>query len=125
MRSDRAHDEDATTRSDATARPPNAHRVLVPVLAVLGLVCILLSTVSIWVRDSALDSGAWAKQSGQLLQSEHVRSVISAYVAEQAITSTDAQQALEQALPPRLQPLAAPAAAGLDRLATDAVDRAL
>jgi hypothetical protein len=67
----------------------------------------------------------WADQSGQLLQSSDVRSVISNYVADEAMTQTDAQTALKQALPPRLQPLAAPGTAALGRLAVQGVDQAL
>jgi hypothetical protein len=34
----------------------SSHRVAATVLVVLGALCILISTVSVWVRDIALDS---------------------------------------------------------------------
>ena len=124
---------DPTTTPDGEAGPPpppdhhpaKRHRVLVPLLATLGILCIFVSTVSVWIRDSVLDSNTWANQSGQLLQSPNVRNLVAAYVADQAITRTDTEAALSKALPPRLRPLAAPGTAALGRLAVEGVDRAL
>jgi hypothetical protein len=90
---------------DGSARGKR-HRVLVPVLIGLGLVCIFVSTLSVWLRDSALDSGTWQSQSTQLLQSDNVRGLVATYVADQVVTQTDAQELLASSLPPRLQPLA-------------------
>lgn len=114
-----------TAPKPAAARPVNSHRVLVPVLATIGLICILLSTVSAWLRDSALDTGVWGDQSAQLLQKESVRNAVATYTVDQALTRTDARDAVANSLPPRLQPLAAPATAAIERLATEAVARAL
>ena len=105
------------------ARRP--HRIVVPVLVGLGLVCIFVSTLSVWLRDSALDSGVWESQSTQLLQSENVRTLVATYVADQVVTQTDAQQLLASSLPPRLQPLAGAGTAALGRLADQAVNDAL
>jgi uncharacterized membrane protein len=101
------------------------HRIVVPVLVGLGLVCIFVSTLSVWLRDSALDSGVWESQSTQLLQSENVRTLLATYVADQVVTQTDAQQLLASTLPPRLQPLAGAGTAALGRLADQAVQDAL
>jgi hypothetical protein len=117
-------------RGDAGVGGPAAHaerrhRVLVPVLVGVGLVCIFLSTLSVWLRDAALDSGVWESQSTQLLRSENVRALVATYVADQVVTQTDAQGLLATSLPPRLQPLAGPGAAALGRLADQAVNDAL
>src|SRR6185437_12784037 len=97
----------------------------VPVLIGLGLVCIFVSTLSVWLRDSALDSGTWQSQSTQLLQSDNVRGLVATYVADQVVTQTDAQELLASSLPPRLQPLAGAGTAALGRLADQAVNDAL
>jgi hypothetical protein len=101
------------------------HRVLVPVLVAAGLVCIFVSTISVWLRDAALDSSTWESQSTQLLRSDNVRGLVATYVADQVVTQTDAQALLASSLPPRLQPLAGPGTAALDRLANQAVNEAL
>ena len=101
------------------------HRILVPVLVAAGLVCIFVSTLSVWLRDAALDSSTWESQSTQLLRSDNVRGLIATFVADQVVTQTDAQALLASSLPPRLQPLAGPGTAALDRLANQAVNEAL
>jgi len=100
-------------------------RLAVWVLVVLGALCIFISTISVWVRDIALDSDEWANTSSQLLQSENVRNVLSVYIVDQAYASSDAQARLEEALPEQLKPLAGTLAAQLKGAAYDAVNRAL
>jgi hypothetical protein len=100
-------------------------RLAVWALVVLGALCIFISTISVWVRDIALDSDEWAGTSSQLLQSEDVRAVLSVYVVDQAYTSSDVQARLAEALPEQLKPLAGPLAAQLKGVAYEAVDRAL
>jgi hypothetical protein len=100
-------------------------RLAVWTLVVLGALCIFISTISVWVRDIALDSDEWANTSSQLLQSENVRSVLSVYIVDQAYASSDAQARLEAALPEQLKPLAGTLAAQLKGVAYEAVNRAL
>ena len=87
--------------------------------------CVFISTISVWVRDIALDSDEWASTSSQLLQSEDVRNVLSVYIVDQAYASSDAQARLEEALPEQLKPLAGTLAAQLKGAAYEAVNRAL
>src|SRR5262249_59295288 len=110
---DRMTKDTADTADTAPAKPQKPHRILVPVLVVIGLLCIMLSTISAWLQDSALDSGTWADQSGQLLQSENVRQLVASYAVDQAVASSDAQTRIAQGLPPALKPLAGPATAAL------------
>ena len=113
------------TSDTAPAKPHKPHRILVPTLVVLGLLCILLSTISAWLRDSALDSGTWADQSGQLLQSQNVRQLVASYAVDQAVASSDAQARIAQGLPPALQPLAGPLTAALRNAAVQGTEQAL
>ena len=48
----------AETRQPEPARRARSHRVVAPLLVLLGALCILLSTVSVWIRDAALDTEA-------------------------------------------------------------------
>lgn len=100
-------------------------RILVPVLVVLGAVCILVSTVSVWIRDVALDPDGWADHSGQLLESEDVRDALSIYIVDQAYSSGDVQARLEESLPERLKPLAGPASSQLRTVAYQTASEAL
>ncbi|HEX2588104.1 MAG TPA: SHOCT domain-containing protein [Gaiellales bacterium] len=110
---------------DATTAPKSAHRIAVPALIVLGLLCIMISTVSAWLQDSVLDSGTWADQSGQLLRSKHVRQLLASYAVDQAVAGSDAQARIEAGLPPALKPLAGPATAALSNAAVQATERAM
>ncbi|HYW28693.1 MAG TPA: SHOCT domain-containing protein [Gaiellales bacterium] len=110
---------------DTTTPPQSAHRVAVPTLIVLGLICVMVSTVSAWLQDTVLDSGTWADESGQLLRSDNVRQLVASYAVDQAVASSDAQARIAAGLPPALQPLAGPATAALSNAAVQATDRAL
>lgn len=102
-----------------------SHRIAVTVLVVLGALCILISTVSVWIRDIALDSDEWSDTSAELLQSENVRNALSVYIVDQAYSSADAEARLEAALPERLKPLAGQIASQLRAVAYESANRAL
>lgn len=108
-----------------TGRAGRPHRILVPVLIVLGAVCILVSTVSVWIRDAALDTDVWVDQSGQLLESPAVQDALAVYIVDQAYSAADLQARLEAALPEEVKPLAGPASAQLQGVAYDAAAAAL
>jgi len=108
-----------------TTGEKRTHRLLVGALVVLGALLVLVSTVSVWVRDAALDTDAWVDQSGQLLESPHVQEALAVYIVDQAYSAGDVQQRLEAGLPEELRPLSGPIAAQLQGVAYDAAARAL
>ena len=115
-------------KSKAPAKPEKGsrrRRLAVTVLVVLGALCIFISTLSVWIRDVALDEDVWAETSSQLLQSENIRNSLSIYLVDQAYASSDAEVRLQEALPEQLKPLAGPLSAQLKGVAYDAVNRAL
>jgi hypothetical protein len=63
--------------------------------------------------------------SDKLLQNEEVRSQLSDYLADELFANVDVQAELEKTFPPRLAPLAGPAAGALHQLAPRAAERAL
>ena len=88
-------------KSKAPAKPEKGsrrRRIGVTTLVVLGALCIFISTLSLWIRDVALDPDEWANTSSQVLQSEDVRNVLSVYIVDQAYTASDAEARLEAAL---------------------------
>jgi Short C-terminal domain len=110
---------------EKAAQGSRRRRLAVWALVVLGALCLLISTISVWVRDIALDSDEWANTSSQLLQSPDVRNVLSVYIVDQAYTATDAEARLQEALPEQLKPLAGPLSAQLRGVAYEAANRAL
>src|SRR6185436_8392165 len=115
-------------KSEAPAKPEKGsrrRRIGVTTLVVLGALCIFISTLSIWIRDVALDPDEWANTSSQVLQSEDVRNVLSVYIVDQTFATSDAEARLEETLPEQLKPLAGPLSAQLRGVAYDAVARAL
>ena len=108
-----------------TGRAGRPHRIVVPILIVLGALCVLVSTVSVWIRDMALDPEVWADTSTELLESPEVRDVLSIYIVDQAYSSAQVDVRLEEALPERLKPLAGQIASQLRGVAAESVSRAL
>lgn len=102
-----------------------SHRILVPVLVVLGAVCLLVSTLSVWIRDVALDPDVWADTSGELLESQAVRDALAVHIVDQAYSSADVEARLEKSLPERLKPLAPAAASQLRGVAYQTASEAL
>jgi hypothetical protein len=94
-------------------------------LVFLGALCLFVSTVSVWIRDVALDEDVWADTSSQLLQSDDVRSALSVYIVDQAYSASEAQARLEEALPPAVKPLAPQIASQLRGIAYQTANRAL
>ena len=107
----------------APARP--RRRLLVTAMIVVATLLGILSIASLWLNRQALNTDNWATSSSQLLESAAVRDALSAYLVDQAYAAYDVQGEISKVLPPRAQPLAAPAAGGLRNLAEQGVDKLL
>jgi len=121
-------DPESVIPTQAPVKPSRAkrpHRIVVPVLIVLGALCILISTISVWVRDMALDPDVWADTSTELLESQEVRDVLSIYIVDQAYSSAEVETRLAEALPERLKPLAGQIASQLRGVAAESASQAL
>lgn len=84
-----------------------------------------VAVFSIWVNRQALNTDNWVDTSEQLLQNEEVQARLSNYLADQLFENVEVQAELEATLPPRLAPLAGPAAGALRQLAPQVAQRAL
>jgi hypothetical protein len=94
-------------------------------LLVLATLIAFVGIFSIWVNRQALNTDNWVSTSDRLLQNEEVQTRLSVYLADQLFTNVDVQGELESTLPPRLAPLAGPAAGALHQLAPQVAQRAL
>jgi hypothetical protein len=102
-----------------------AHRKLVFAILVLATVLGIVSVFSIWVKRQALETDTWTATSTKLLENKKVNEALSAFMVEELYENVDVEGELSGALPPQLQPLAGPAAAGLRTLAGKLASEAL
>jgi len=99
------------------------------VYALLALASLLafLAVFAIWANRQALENDTWTDTSTELLEDEDIREAVAGFMVDSLFANVDVQAELAQALPPRLQPLAGPAAGALrqlaDRLANEALQR--
>jgi hypothetical protein len=92
-------------------------KVGVSVLLIVGTLFWIAFGLGVWVNRQALDTENWVDTSGALLEDEEIREALGLFIVDQLFTSSDVQQRLEEALPPQLDRLAGPAAAGLKEVA--------
>jgi hypothetical protein len=103
----------------------SGHRGIVAALLVVGTLVAFLAIFSIWVNRQALNTDNWVDTSEKLLQDKEVKTQLSNYLADELFANVDVQAELEQTFPPRLAPLAGPAAGALHQLAPQVAERAL
>ncbi len=99
------------------------------VYALLAIASLLafLSVFAIWANRQALENDTWTETSTELLEDPDIREAVADFMVDELFANVDVQAELAQTLPPRLQPLAGPAAGALrglaDRLANEALQR--
>jgi len=94
-------------------------------LVIAGALVGVLAILAVWVSRQALETDQWADTSSKLLEDPAVQAVVSGYLVDQLYANVDVAGELRSALPPRAQPLAAPAAGALRRGAEEVANRAL
>jgi hypothetical protein len=97
-------------------------------VAALLVVGTLLWTVfgfGVWAERQALDTENWADTSEELLENEPVRTALGLFIVDQLFQSAEVEARIAEALPPRLDSLAGPAAAGLKEVARRNAPRVL
>jgi hypothetical protein len=108
----------------STESPETRHRIAVRILVVLASFLAFLAIFTGWVDRQALDTNEWTDTSGKLLEDPVISDAIANYSVDQLYANVDVPALLKQRLPKDLQPVAAPASAGLRALATRAAERA-
>jgi len=94
-------------------------------LLVVATLITFLAIFSIWVNRQALNTDNWVDTSGKILQDEEIKTRLSNYLADELFANVDVQAELEKTFPPRLAPLAGPAAGALQQLAPQVAERGL
>jgi hypothetical protein len=112
-----AAESDVPPPSGAAPARKSGHRVLVAVLLVLATIVGIAGVFAVWVNRQALNTSNWASTSGKILDDKQVQDAVSAYIVRELFSNVDVPGALQKTLPAQLQPLAGPAAAGLQQLA--------
>ena len=80
---------------------------------------------AVWANRQALDTDNWVDTSGALLEDEEIRTAVGLFIIDRLYQSEEVEAQLAEVLPPRLVPLAKPAAAGLKQVAQRNAGRVL
>ena len=118
-------EESEASLEEAAPAPSKRRRTLPLVLIVIGSLLAFVSIFALWANRQLLDTDNWTDTSSQLLEDDDIRGQISVFLVDELYANVDVQGQLEEALPPRTQPLAGPAAGALKDLAVRGVDALL
>ena len=120
---------DAPPPAAAAARPPGkprfGRRAVVWGIIVLASVLGVISILSSWANQQALDNDNWRETSQEIIENPKVAPALSAFVVDQLYSNVDLAGELGAQLPPRLKPLAGPAVSALREPATKNVQKLL
>ncbi len=97
------------TASAAANSPSRGRIVAARILLVLGVILLVLSILSTYVKREALDSGQFRNTSQQLIADPAIQEAVAAQMTD-ALANVDFASSLEAKLPTNLQPLASPIA---------------
>jgi hypothetical protein len=92
-------------------------RTGVVILLVLATLLRTLGIVAVWAQRQLLDTQNWVETSDRLLENQQIREALSTAVLQRVYASAPVENRLRESLPPNLQPLAGPIAAGLREVA--------
>ncbi|UGS36875.1 hypothetical protein DSM104329_03286 [Capillimicrobium parvum] len=94
-------------------------------LLVAGAIVAILAIFAVWTARQLLEKDNWDQTTQALIADDSIHTALATYLVDQVYTNADPAAKLRDALPPRLQPLAAPAAGALREPAVRAVEKLL
>ncbi len=102
--------DDEVTQGAATParRPSRTRGFLVGLLIVLSCLGVVVSGVTIWVHYTVMNTTGYMNLVGPIGKDPQAIQNLSDYIAGQAVTATDLQQRVGDALPPKAQLFAGP-----------------
>ena len=109
----------------APSGPSRGRRILVNTLIGVTTLLLVVGIFSVWANRLLFNPDNWSNTSTQLLQNSDIRSTTANYLVDQLYANVNVTGLISSGLPPRLEPLAAPAAGALRNLAVKGVDLAL
>jgi Short C-terminal domain len=98
-------------------RDPRVSRTVALVLIVVASLLGLLAIFAVWANRQLLNTENWTETSSELIENRAIRNQVGGFLVDELYGNVDVQGTLQEALPPRLDPLAGPAAGGLKELA--------
>jgi Short C-terminal domain len=113
------------TTGTSSPELPRGRRWAVRGLIALGTLVAVISIFAVWANRQLLEADNWAETSSELLADEAVRTQVAAFLVDEVYTQVDVAGEVAAVLPPRLDPLAGPAANGLRQLAERRTERLL
>jgi hypothetical protein len=100
-------------------------RLGVGALLVVGTLLWTALGFAVWANRQALDTDNWVDTSSALLEDDEIRTAVGLFIIDRLYQSDAVAQRIEEVLPPRLDPLAKPAAQGLKQVAERNAGRVL
>jgi hypothetical protein len=116
---------EASEGPSSRASAPRQRRGVVYALIAIASVLGFLAVFAIWANRQLLETDTWTDTSTKLLEDQEIRTQVANTMVDTLYANVDVQAELQGALPPRLQPLAGPAAAGLRELSLRLANQAL
>ena len=103
----------------------SARRIGAATLLVVGTLLWSAAIFGVWAQRQALDTDNWVSTSVRLLENDQIRNALAVALVDRVYDTDSVEQRLRESLPPRLDPLAAPAASGLREVALRNAPRVL
>jgi len=102
-----------------------AKRIGAATLLIVATLLWSAATLGVWAKRQALNTDNWVQTSARLLQNDAIRNALAVALVDRLYDTATVQKQIQDALPPRLDRLAAPAAAGLREVALRNAPRVL
>jgi hypothetical protein len=116
---------DAAAASPAQKPISRARWILVNSLLGLTTLLLVVGIFAVWANRLLFSPDNWSNTSTQLLQNPTIRSTAANYIVDQLYANVDVAGLIKSGLPPRLEPLASPAAGALRNVAVQGTELAL
>jgi hypothetical protein len=110
--------------NQGTEAGPRLRRTSIALVVVASLL-LFLGGFAVWAARQLLNTDDWVETSSELLEDEEIQAQVETFLVDSLFDNVDVKGQLEQVLPPRLQPLAGPAASGLRELANRVAEKAV
>jgi Short C-terminal domain len=106
-------------------RTMRGRRIGVVALLVVGTLLWTALGFAVWANRQALNTDNWVDTSSALLEDDEIRTAVGLFIIDRLYQSDAVEARLAEILPPRLVPLAKPAAQGLKQVAERNAGRVL
>ena len=101
-------DDEVTAVAASPRRPSRLRRLLIGLLIVLSLLGVVISGLTMWTHYTVMNTDGYMRIVGPIGKDPQAIQNLSAYIAGQAVTATDLQQRVGDALPDKAKLFAGP-----------------